>query len=267
MPVALLIILIGLLEIIYSSKLMPYDPRLLSGIYCIEETACSPLNDDYATQLESWQQTPSYAPTTGNFGFDTLSFRNPSPVRISPEHSTPLPELLCRQVSLSHNADWDNEGILYIIEWKVTINNRVVSKDTEQDLELKPRFYWQAITEKAKKIIDRKTNSNQRVRLDNTKIVVSVNDRRYRDLIKQFEYTDVDWTAIEKQLLVWRALFHAGKELRLSITINYLEDSTLSPSRTDKRGPTSTTTRMLGEREVQMEAERSSGQPAAWWDV
>lgn len=241
--------------------------RLLGGVYCIEETLCSPLNNDYTTQLESWQQTPSYAPTPGNFRFDTPSFRNPSPGRVSQDPSTPSPELLRAQVSLSHNADWDDESILYIIEWKVTINNRVVSKDTEQDLELKPRFYWQAITEKAKKIIGRKKNSNQRVRLDDITIVVSVNDRKHRDLTKQFEYTDVDWTAIEKQLLLWRTLFHAGKELRLSITINYLEDSNPSPSRTDKRGPTSTTARMLREREAQIEAECSSGQPAAWRDV
>ncbi|CAG7944934.1 unnamed protein product [Penicillium nalgiovense] len=94
--------------------------------------------------------------------------------------------------------------------------------------------YRQAITEKAKIIIDRKKNSIQRVRPDDTTIVVSVNDREHRDLTKQLEYTGVDWTAIEKQLLVWGMLFHARKELELSITINYVEDSNPSPSRTDK---------------------------------
>lgn len=70
----------------------------------------------------------------------------------------------------------------------------------------------------------------------------------------------VDWTSIERQLLKWKALFDEGKELRIEICINYLEDDN---SRTDKGGPSSATAGMPREREAQIDAERSFGQTFA----
>ena len=74
--------------------------------------------------------------------------------------------------------------------------------------------------------------------------MVSVNDHQHHDLTKHFKDTDVNWTAIEKQLLMWENLFLEGKKLRLSISINYIEDSS-TPGGTNKRGKSSRTKRML----------------------
>lgn len=130
-----------------------------------------------------------------------------------------------------------------------------------------PSSYWQQIKDTAESVLRRKIARNRRVRLDDTTIVVSVNDRSQRDLTKRFESTNIDWIAVEKQLLIWSHLYSLGKKLRLQISINYIEDSGPLPSRSDKRGNSSVTKRMLAERDAQIDAEDASGQPSVWRDV
>ncbi|XHF99663.1 hypothetical protein AWENTII_003192 [Aspergillus wentii] len=289
----LVIILLGLLAAAPPSLIILLGPghcrltsdgsnnRILSGIYCLEEMRFSPFNDDYASQIQqsySWERTPSYAPTPGNFGRDrTPSVFSFSSNREPDERSSPLRQNIPNQLDF---LQVDNRGngttndkqpptsIRYLIEWKVTLNNRVVKKDTEQDLVLRPSSYWEQIKQNAESTVRRKIKRNQRVRLDDTEVIVSVNDRSQDDLFKTFDNTNIDWTSIERQLLMWGNLLHAGKRLRLRITINYIEDSDLPLSRnTDKRGTTSVTKKMLTERDVQIDAEYASGQPSVWRDV
>jgi hypothetical protein len=47
-----------------------------------------------------------------------------------------------------------------------------------------------------------------------------------RDLKKRFEKTDIDWSAINRQIFMWQAILHQPKKmLTVSISINYLEDT------------------------------------------
>jgi hypothetical protein len=84
------------------------------------------------------------------------------------------------------------ECIQYRIEWKVTLNRRVVAKDTEQDLVQLPSFSWPRIQGEADRILRGKISRDRRVRPDDTTVVASVNDRSQRDLTKRFEGTDID---------------------------------------------------------------------------
>ena len=242
----------------------------------------TPFNDDdddaYRPELPNlWERTPSYAPTPGYPDRErTPSVICPSPdsADIVGECSPSLHQHLSDQQSFGpvvERADgsaWDEQSpdcIHYQIEWRVKLNNRVVVKDTKQDLIQPPRSYWEKIKEDARNILGRKTARGRRVRLDDTDMVLSVNSQRNID--KHFEGTSVDWTAVEKQLLAWAYLFRRGKKIRLQISINYIEDSGPLPSRTDKRGKSSVTTRMLADRDAQIDAEQVSGQYSVWRDV
>lgn len=246
--------------------------RLLSGVYCLRGMTYTPsgCEDTYRPELSDfWERTPSYAPTPGYLDHQcTPSVFCPSPgpeessVHLQPSQSN---ELL--PVVEQNRGTWDGQSsncVHYQIEWKVTLNNRAVKKDTEQDLALPPSCYWQKIKEEAADRLRRKIASDRRVRLDDTSVVVSVNDSSQRDLTKNFEGTSIDWTIVEKQLLSWAHLYRLGKQLLLQISINYIEDNS---SRVDKRGKSSVTKRMLGVRDGEIDAEQASGQQSIWRDV
>ena len=185
------------------------------------------------------------------------------------------------KLQLLHIDEWDDENtydedppscIHYSIEWKVTLNGKLISKDTEQNLVLAPTFYWpQFLKPKLEKLLRKKVSSNKRVTPDDTNVVVSVTDRSERDLTKRFDETEIGWPVIEKQLIAWGELFRAGKKLRVDLSFNYLETGqqlAASSRKGDKQSSTSATQQMLGERAMQIDAEEeSSGQPSIWRDV
>jgi hypothetical protein len=183
------------------------------------------------------------------------------------------------KLSFVQLADWD-EGKTYVedppncihysIEWKVNVNNKVVSKDTEQNVVLAPDSFWNVILRpKLEKLLRRKVPHNRCVRSDDANVVVSVTERSERDLTKRFDDNEIDWSIVEKQLMAWGELFHAGKKLRVVISFNYVEtsqESTGSVKKGDKRGRSSTTQQMLTER-VTFDADETPGQTSCWRDV
>ena len=166
--------------------------------------------------------------------------------------------------------DYDQQPpscIHYSIEWKVALNKRVVSDDTEPNQVLAPSAYWERfLKSKLARVVGQKFSPDQRVRSDDTAITVTVNDRSERKLTKRFEKTNIDWSSVEDQLLSWGDLFRAGKKIRLLITFHHIGDSRSSPKKGDKRG-SSATKRMQAEMEDQLTAERSSGLGETWREV
>lgn len=231
------------------------------------------LNNDYESyRLE---RTPSYAPTPGYLDREyTPSVICPSPDQedLLDQRSTSCrhqsgPAVINPLVRCDYDNAWDEQSpgcIHYQIEWKAKLNNRVVVKDTKQDLTLPPSSYWEDIKKEANNILRRKIARSRRVRLDDTNMVLSVKSQR--DIDKRFEGTAVDWQIVEKQLLAWAYLFRLGKKIRLQISINYIDDSG-PPSSTDKRGKSSTTRRMLSNRDIQIDAEQTSGHDPVWRDI
>ncbi|PGG95858.1 hypothetical protein AJ79_09839 [Helicocarpus griseus UAMH5409] len=114
---------------------------LLDGIYCLEEMGSVPFNDDNATQGSRLERIPLYAPTPGYER--TPSVYYPFPDHGFGEPSTPLCQSepgrlgFLDEAGFNSGRTYDEDSptsINYLIEWKVTLNNRLLMKDTEQDL-------------------------------------------------------------------------------------------------------------------------------------
>lgn len=172
-------------------------------------------------------------------------------------------------------SEWEQEKdyntdppscIRYTILWKVKFSNRIVSKDTEQDIVLTPASYWSTnLQPKLDSLVRKKMNGNRRMRCDDSNVVVSVTERSERDLVRRFDEVDVDWSVVEKQLLDWSELLRAGKKLRVDMCFNYVEMT--APAASAARG-TSTTQRMLAERSERLSAEAdATGRASIWAEV
>lgn len=152
--------------------------------------------------------------------------------------------------------------IHYRIECGVTINNREVSQDAEEDLTLAPSSFWQLFLEKKlEKVLRRNSVRHRRVTADDTVVPGFTSDRTKRKLTKRFDDTDIIWTAIEKQLVMWSDVLFRGKEPTLKIILNYVDDRHPSPTagrKGEKRGKSSVTKRMLSERDAQLDAEENA---------
>lgn len=146
------------------------------------------------------------APTPGFLSHYPTSPSNQSAITVDPASrvdSTSQPNTSqTSKLPLLQFGDWE-EGraydedppicIHYSIEWKVTLNNRTVAKDTEQDLVLAPRFHWRLFLQpKLKELLSRKY-PHKEIESDDTSVVVSVTRHSQRDLTRRFDRTDVDW--------------------------------------------------------------------------
>lgn len=184
---------------------------------------------------------------------------------VSPFHSqTPTPTPALRDgLPLLHLAEWDETKIYdkrpptciqYSIEWKLTVNSKVVSKDTEQNLVLAPSDFWErTLRAKLDKLVKRKLPSNKSYKVDDTNIVVSVRHRSEGDLVKRFDNLNVEWVVVESQLQAWSYLFRTGRRLKIDVSFNYIEvgaNATMPVRRGTKRGFTSTTRQMAAQREM-----------------
>ncbi|CZR37580.1 uncharacterized protein FPRO_02159 [Fusarium proliferatum ET1] len=87
----------------------------------------------------------------------------------------------------------------YLIEWKLKLNSRCISKDTEPDVILAPGAYWtKYLWSKVDKLAKKKLPANRTFHVDDTDIAVCVNYKGKADLNIRCDGLDVNWKMIER---------------------------------------------------------------------
>ncbi|KAI2716164.1 hypothetical protein DTO006G1_9501 [Penicillium roqueforti] len=142
----------------------------------------------------TWEQNPDYAPTPGYFGspYPAQSVTSPPPSLLEGGFEPRSKPAACH-LKFLQLSEWE-EGrvydeeppscIHYRIEWRVTINNREVFQDMEEDVVLSPSAFWRWSLEKIiEKVLRRKTPRHRRVTADDTVITALTTDRTKRKLI------------------------------------------------------------------------------------
>ena len=182
------------------------------------------------------------------------------------------------QLKFLQYPEWDQEKdyredpptcIRYTIEWKITLNNRTIVKNTERDVVLQPAAFFDVVLlPKVEATVAKKISPDKNVQLEDIRILVSVNDRTQRDLNTTLDSMDIDWTEVEEQLVEWGELCRAGKKLRMNVSFNHKEvipnEVSTSASR-GARGRWSATRAMLADRASQVDAEEAlTGQASVW---
>lgn len=109
----------------------------------------SPYHDDYISQpqeFERWEQESQYSPPTPGYfrsPYATQTDCSPSPSVSLEDDLNPASRLQSNTIPLLQENEWDADKIYdedppscihYCIEWRVTLNNKAVVRDTEEDL-------------------------------------------------------------------------------------------------------------------------------------
>ncbi|KAG7420486.1 hypothetical protein Forpi1262_v016332 [Fusarium oxysporum f. sp. raphani] len=182
------------------------------------------------------------------------------------------------RLSLLQLAEWDETlaydeqpptCVHYLIEWKVKLNNRCISKDTEPDVVLAPGAYWtKYLWSKVDKLAKKKLPANRIFHVDDIDITVCVNYKGEADLNTRSDGLDVNWKMIESKLQAWSHLLLDGKKLKISLSFNYIETSQSGSVVARGRGGRSATASQLAERAIDIgEEETASAEPAVWRKV
>lgn len=163
--------------------------------------------------------------------------------------------------------------IHYTIVWKLRLNKRAVTTDTEQDVVLHPAIYWtECLKDKVERLAEKKLafGRDSQVQCEETNVTVTVKDRGKQALVKRSDGMGADWSVVASQLTDWAKLTCVDREKKLRVELAFVFSQPCHATggrpgaQASRRG--TATQRQLTELGLQTDAEEASseGRPAAW---
>ena len=266
----------------------PFPRRPLSSNLQVEEfTMDAEYNLDNLFNFREWSsQNTSQRPDDGTNSPTGASLLPDSITVSTTTSSTPLASSQCSvlrsRLTFLQEEDWDPTTrydedapyLRYSIECILKCNRRKVSSDTEPIVVVAPGSFWKRILKaKLEGMVTENFAGRFEVRPVETSVVFSVpGSRAEKPLTRRYSKLEVDWEAVQMQLEAWGHYVDQGKKLRVTLAFSYVQADPQpggkTGNKTDKRGPTSTTDRMLAVRELRLNAEHTtSGKPSDWQRV
>ncbi|EHK19828.1 uncharacterized protein TRIVIDRAFT_68184 [Trichoderma virens Gv29-8] len=93
------------------------------------------------------------------------------------------------------------ENIWYDVEWKLSVNNRRKTGESEPGIALSPRQFWKYVLQPKLQAVMKSAKSP--LTASDTQILLSVSDRKTSSITKRFSKLDINWLFVAKQLQEW----------------------------------------------------------------
>lgn len=140
----------------------------------------------------------------------------------------------------------------YTVEWKAVLKTKRLGMNTEEDVFLSPKAFWEATLQQSLDAsIEREFYQHNRPEPCDTLVVVSVSKRAERDLTKEFVGLEVDWPLIEEKLESWARHFREGKRLLVKITFRFRPRDAAPQTNSGRGARQSATRRMRNQQALQ----------------
>ena len=132
------------------------------------------------------------------------------------------------------------------MQWKICLKKREQTGESELGIVISPRKFW-------KHVLYPKVTAATADKLwkeDDTKVVLSVTDRKTANITKRYPKLEVDWKYVSKQLQDWSRFIADGKKMTVAVTFFY---QNVGSAKSGRRGATANQQAELEARTVGLE--------------
>ena len=122
------------------------------------------------------------------------------------------------------HADWNPERsyegertIHWNMQWKLCLKKREQTGESELGIVISPRKFWKHVLQ----LKVTTATADKPWKEDDTKVVLSVTDRKTANITKRYPKLEVDWKYVSKQLQEWSKFLADGKKMTVTVTFYY----------------------------------------------